>query len=190
MDHNVLRDEISSARRYRELKNLELSIYGLRNKLPVSLYTELGGRIKERILAFEYPDCNSSKVSVIFSNGLKKTLEQEECHKAMSRGIKLSDYIFSHYVSVRDFEIEDENHNDKRKNQSVETLIVERKGSLEPLTPLSPAELRDRVDYLLEKVENLEKIEKIYSENLPKMSRDVEELKEKVDKIYKRVINE
>ena len=67
MDHNVLRDEISSARRYRELKNLELSIYGLRNKLPVSLYTELAGRVREKVLAFEYPDCNSSNISVIFS---------------------------------------------------------------------------------------------------------------------------
>ena len=95
MDHNVLRDEISSARRYRELKNIEISILGLRNKLPISLYTELVGRIREKVMGFEYPQCNTSKIAIIYSNGLKKPLESEQCHIALSRGGKLSDYISS-----------------------------------------------------------------------------------------------
>ena len=190
MDHNVLRDEISSARRYRELKNLELSIYGLRNKLPVSLYTELGGRIKEKVLAFEYPDCNSSKVSVIFSNGLKNTLEQEECHKAMSRGIKLSDYIFSHYVSVRDFEIEDEKALTKFAENKKNILVDGTQEVENSFTSMSPAALRERMDYLLKKVENLERVETIYAENIPKMARDMNEMKDKIDKLIKTMIRE
>ena len=190
MDHNVLRDEISSARRYRELKNIEISILGLRNKIPISLYTELVGRIREKVMGFEYPQCNTSKIAIIYSNGLKKPLESEQCHIALSRGGKLSDYIFSHYVSVKDFEIEDENIKNTSKKHEVDTLMVKLGDSSESFTTLSPAALRERVDYLLKKVDSLEKIEKIYSENIPRIARDIEDLKEKVEMIYRKVINE
>lgn len=90
VDYNVLRSEISSARRYRKLRNLEISISGLKHNLPVSLYTDLSGRIREKIMGFEYPDCNISRIRVIYSNGLSKPLEADECHQPMSRGIKLS----------------------------------------------------------------------------------------------------
>ncbi len=189
MDHNVLREEISSARRYRELKNLEMTIFGLRNKIPISIYTELGGRIREKVMGFEYPQCNISRITIVYSNGLMKPLETDECHRAMARGGKLSDYIFSHYVSVKDFEIEDENIKDTFKKQKLETLTVRHGGFSDSFTTLSPAALRERVDYLLKKVDNLEKIEMIYSENIPKIARDMEDLKDKVEKIYKRVIN-
>ena len=190
VDHNILRSEISSAKRYRELKNIELSISGLKHSLPVSLFTELSGRIREKVMSFEYPDCNISRIRVIYSNGLSKPLDTDECHKAMARGIKFSDYIFSHYVSARDYEIENENIMDKYKSEDTPALITEQKNFNQPFTTLSPDALRERVDYLLKKVDNLEKIEKIYSENIPKIARDMEDLKDKVDKIYRRVVNE
>lgn len=190
VDHNVLRSEISSARRYRELKNLELSISGLKHSLPVSLYTELSGRIREKIMGIEYPDCNTSSFRVIYSNGLSRPLDSEECHVAMSRGIKLSDYVFSHYVSSRDIEVEDERTMDKYKKGENASLPSTQNNSEKSFTTLSPEALRERVEYLLKKVDNLEKIGKIYSENIPKIARDMEDLKDKVDKIYRRVINE
>ncbi len=190
MDHNVFREEISSAQRYRELKNLEMSILGIRNNIPISLFTELSGRVREKIMGFEFPECNASRVSIIYSNGLKKTMEKEECHIAMSRGLKLSDYICSHYVSARDYEIEDENIMDKYKKGNASALTTEQKNFNQSFTTLSPDALRERIDYLLKKVDNLEKIEKIYSENIPKIARDMEDLKDKVEKIYKRVVNE
>ena len=168
MDHNVFREEISSAQRYRELKNVEMSILGIRNKTPVSLFTELSGRVREKIMGFEFPECNASRISIIYSNGLKKTMEKEECHIAMSRGLKLSDYIFSHYVSARDYEIEDENIMDKYKREDTPDSPIEQKIFKQPFTTLSPEALRERVDYLLKKVDNLEKIERIYSENTQK----------------------
>ena len=190
MDHNVFREEISSARRYRELKNIEMSILGIRNKIPISLFTELSGRVREKIMGFEFPACNASRSSIIYSNGLKKTMEKEECHIAMSRCLKLSDYIFSHYVSARDYEIADENIMDKYRKEDTPALATEQKEFNQPFTTLSPDALRERVDYLLKKVDNLEKIERIYSENIPKIARDMEDLKDKVDKIYRRVVNE
>lgn len=128
MDHNLLREEISSARRYCELKNLKMTIFGLRNKIPISLYTELGGRIGEKIIGFEYPQCNTSRITIIYSNGLMKPLETDEYHRAMSHGGKLLDYIFTHYVSMKDFEREDEIIKDTFKKQKLETLRVNHGG--------------------------------------------------------------
>lgn len=68
MDHNVLRSEISSTRRYLEFGNLELFISWLRHSLPVSLNTELSGRIREKLMGFEYPDCIISRIRIIYSN--------------------------------------------------------------------------------------------------------------------------
>lgn len=189
LDHNVLRGEISSSKRYRELKNIESTILGLKHKLPLSLYTELSGRIKEKVMSFEYPNCSVSKISIIYSNGLATKLEPEECHVAMSRGVKISDYIFSHYVSARDFEITDESQDFKEVSASEAT----RKDDLpdEPVfTTLSPAALNERINFLLRKVENLEKIEKIYTDNIPRIVNDMNDLKDKVNKIYKVLVRE
>lgn len=189
MDHNVLKGKISSAKRYRELKTLESSIYGLRHSLPISLYTELSGRVKEKVMSFEYPNCNISKIRVVYSNGLSKPLEADECHTTMSRGTKISDYIFSHYVSARDYEILDANPNFKEiesTNGHADTKTPE-----EPVfTTLTPAALNERISFLLRKVENLEKIEKIYTDNIPRIVNDMNDLKNKVDKIYKVLIKE
>lgn len=42
--------------------------------------------------------------------------------------------------------------------------------------------MRERMDYLLNKVDNLERIERIYSENITKITRDMADLKNKVEK--------
>ena len=187
VDHNVLRSEISSARRYRELKNLELSISGLKHSLPISLYTELNGRIREKVMSFDYPNCEISRIRVIYSNGLSKPLEKDECHSIMAMGIKLPDYVFSHYVSARDIEILDATSEQKIPSESINE---ENSDILEGFTELGPAALRERIDFLLKKVENLEKIERIYSDSIPKIVREMDSIREKVEKIYSVVVKE
>ena len=186
MDHNIFREEISSARRFRELKNLEMSILGVRNKIPISLFTELSGRTREKIMGFEFSECNASRISIIYSNGLMKTMEKEECHLAMSRGDRISDYVFSHYISARDIEIVGGNSYLKVGQP---TLDHSNSGTadISIFTALSPAALSERIDFLMKKMENLEKIEKIYTDNIPKI---VNDLRDKVNKIYKVLIKE
>ncbi len=187
-DHNILRNKISSARRYLKLKELKLSINGLRNKLPVSLYTELSGRVKEKVQSFEFHDCNNSQIKAIYSNGLSNPLELEEYHLAMSRGDKISDYFFSHYISACDIEILNATHDAKEKGSRIN--IKPEVSEVSIFTTLSPSTLSERIEFLMKKVENLGKIEKIYTVNIPKIVNDMNDLKEKVNKIYKILTKE
>ena len=189
MDHNVLRDEISVANRYRQLQDLKLTITGQRRKLPISISTELEARLSEKLRTFDYPICNAAKVKIIFSNGLSKDMDPDECQKAMGRGMKLSDYIFSRYISAKDFEILASDTIGTRNLGIYSDSTEEPTTSYSNLTPLSDTELRERIDFLVKKVESLEKLETIYAENIPKMARDVNDMKEKIDKIYKRILN-
>ncbi len=187
VDHNVLKEEISSSKRYRKLLDLKLTISGLRKKLPISISTELEGRIIEKIRTFDYPICSVATIKVIFTNGLSKALEPDECHYAMARGMKLSDYIFSHYASARDFQIESSELVGIRSGfMADEESAAESKENNE-FSPLNPYALTERLNFILKKVDSLERLEAIYAENIPKMARDVNDLKDKVDKIYKKV---
>ena len=189
MDHNVLKDEVSSSSRYRKLQDLKLTINGLRRKLPISITTELEARVTEKLRTFDYPICSVAKVKIIFSNGLSKDLDPDECMKAMAMGRKLSDYIFSRYVSARDFEIDSSEILGSR-NFGVYSDSSEKEVGMVELTPLSNAELRERVDFLMKKVDNLEKIGAIYAENIPKIARDVNDLKKKLDEIHRKLLKE
>ena len=188
MDHNVLKDEISFSTRYRKLQDLKLTIDGMRRKLPLSISAELEARVVEKLRTFDYPICSVATIKVIFSNGLSKELEPDECQKAMARGMKLSDYLFSRYISARDFEI-DSSETIGSRNFGVFSDSAEKQDSLDTdLTPLSSPELRERIDFLMKKVEALERLETIYAENIPKMARDMNDMKENVDRILKKIM--
>lgn len=188
MDHNVLKDEISSANRYRKLQDLRMTIGGLRRKLPLSISSELEARVTEKLRTFDYPICSVANIRIVFSNGLSKEMEPDECQKAMARGMKLSDYIFSRYVSSKDFEI-DSSDSIGSRNLGVFSDTVNKPNPDEVnFTPLSPEELRERLDFLAKKIDSLERLETIYAENIPKMARDVNDLTEKMDKILRKIM--
>lgn len=189
VDHNVLKDDISSASRYMKLQDLKNTISGLKRKLPTSISLELEGRITEKLRAYDYPICSVAKIRVIFSNGLSKELEPEECIRAQARGISLSNYIFSHYVSARDFTIENIQTLGSTNFGYLSEEAGKRLVQVETLTPLTNSEIRERMDFLMKRVENLERIEMSFAENLPKIARDVNDLKDKVDRIYKIIEN-
>ena len=105
IDHNALREEISSAKRYRKLKDLIITINSIKKNVPLSIYSELKARALEKLRTFDYPICSAASIKIIFSNGLSKVFNSDECQKAMARRMKLSDYIFSRYISAKNFEI-------------------------------------------------------------------------------------
>lgn len=190
VDHNVLKDEISSATRYRKLQDIRASIPAYKRRVPLTISAELEGRVNEKLMTFDYPICSAARIRVIFTNGLSKPLDPEECHYAMSRGMKLSDYIFSRYISARDFEIEDSNVIGTRSLGIYSETAKEELTPRRSFTELTPGELRERIEFLMKKVETIERIGNIYAQNIPKMARDVNDMKAKMDLIYKKVIGE
>lgn len=185
VDHNALKEEISAATRYMKLLDIRNTISGQKKNMPLSITMELEGRVTEKLRTFNYPICSVARISVIFTNGLSKELEPEECVYAQARGITLSSYIFSHYVSAKDFEIKAINTMGSRNKGYLTSEQDDKQSDGEYLTPLSVEELNEKVEFLMKRVENLERIEMVFAENIPKMARDMNDLKEKIDRIYR-----
>lgn len=187
MDHNVLRDEISYAKRYRKLQELKVSISAIKRKIPMSITAELEARLTEKFRTFDYPMCNITDVKVIFSNGLSKVLEKSECHYAMSRSMKLSDYIFSKYVSAKDFELETSEFAGSTNFGIYTDVAIKEKEKSEFNDSIIKSELEQKIDALMESISTIEKYHTVFAENIPKMARDINDLKEKIDRMQKKL---
>lgn len=187
MDHNVLRDEISSAKRYRKLQELKVSISSMKRKVPLSISAELEARLTEKFRTLDYPMCNVTDVKVIFSNGLSKVLEKDECHYAMSKGMKLSDYIFSKYVSAKDFELEASEFVGSTNFGIYTDVAIKDKEQNEFKSSGIKSDLEQKIDALMESINTIEKYHTVFAENIPKMARDINDLKEKIDKMQKKL---
>lgn len=188
-DHNTLREKLSATNRYKRLVELRREVQSSRGSMPFSIYAELENRVDEKIRTFDYPVCNQAKITVLFSNGLSMELEPDECESAMKTDMRLSSYIFSKYPSAVDFNINTE-----------ELLGTFRENKREPVeegsenvrsTPLpsrsDPKDLQIKVDLLVMKIDRLEKM---YNETIPKITKGIDELKEKMDFLYKKMIEE
>ncbi len=188
-DHNILREKLSATNRYRRLVDLRREVQSSRGSMPFSIYAELENRVDEKIRTFDYPMCDRAKVTVLFSNGLAMELEPDECVSAMKTEMRLSSYIFSKYPSAVDFNIETDVLMGTRSKQAHET----EKRNEEPVrsTPLHDrmdgSGLQTKVDLLVTKIDRLEKM---YNETIPKITKGIDDLKEKMDFLYKKMIEE
>lgn len=185
-DHNALRDKLSATNRYRRLIDLRREVQGSRGTMPFSIYAELENRIDEKIRTFDFPTCDRTKITVMFSNGLAMELNPEECVSAMRNDMRLSSYIFSKYPSAVDF------------NLDADLLVGMRTRPIHPREEepekLTPSDLRTpsddvriKVDLLVTKIDRLEKM---YSETIPRLSRGIDDLKAKMDYLYKKLVED
>ena len=189
INHNTLRDSIREISSYKKLVELKREISSLKGKLNFTVFADLQSRIDEKIKTFEFPMCDQAKVRVVYSNGLSKLLEQRECEAAMSMGVKFSDYIFSKYVSAKDFMLESKSVIGTYERKASDGLVRENLLTTEvEFAPSSektvPENFQKRVDFMIQKMDRLEKM---YNENIPKIVEGINDLKNVVDQIYKKV---
>ncbi len=188
-DHNMLREKLSATNRYMRLVDLRREVQSSRGTMPFSIYAELENRVDEKIRTFDYPMCDQARITILFSNGLAMELEPDECISAMKTEMRLSSYIFSKYPSAVDYNIDTVGvvGTYGRKNVDKEGAKEEQVRS-SPLRDMSDGRsLQTKVDLLVTKIDRLEKM---YNETIPKITRGLDDLKEKMDFLYKKMIEE
>ncbi len=188
-DHNMLREKLSATNRYRRLVDLRREVQSSRGSMPFSIYAELENRVDEKIRTFDYPMCDQARITILFSNGLVMELEPDECVSAMKTEMRLSSYIFSKYPSAVDYNIDTDRvvGTYGRKNSDKEEAREEQVRS-SPLRDMSDGRsLQTKVDLLVTKIDRLEKM---YNETIPKITKGLDDLKEKMDFLYKKMIEE
>ncbi len=187
-DHNQLKDKLTATSRYRRLIDLRREVQSSRGSIPFSVYADLENRIDEKIRGFDYPACGKTKITILFSNGLAMELDSDECVSAMKSDMRLSSYIFSKYPSAVDFNIENDVLVGTYSRSNAGSSNASEKSEKTPLhTPGYNNDVQERVDHLMDKVDQLEKM---YNETIPKISKGMEELKSKMDFLYKKLIEE
>lgn len=184
-DQNQFRDKLASTSRYRRLLDLRKEVQGSRGRMPFSIYSDIENRIDEKIRNFDYPSCDKVRITIMFSNGLAMELDSDECVSAMKSDMRLSSYIFSKYPSAVDFNLE----NDEFSGTYAKTAEKENEDDRAMSSPLherlSNGDMQIKVDLLIHKVD---KLEKMYNDTIPRISKGIDELKSKMDYLYKKLI--
>lgn len=187
-DHNQLKEKLSATNRYRRLIDLRREVQSSRGSIPFSVYADLENRIDEKIKNLDYPMCEKSKITILFSNGLAMELDSDECVSAMKSDMRLSSYIFSKYPSAVDFDVDadafvgtfQKTDREDRSSRKDKTARAKDESAYS-------GDVQERVDHLIDKVDQLEKM---YNETIPKISKGMEELKAKMDFLYKKLLEE
>lgn len=185
-DHNEFKERIFHTTRFRKLVELRREIERSKGTMPFSIYAELLNRAEEKIKTFDYPMCGTVDITLLFSNGLKMKMEPKECFSALKSDTPLSTYIFNNYPSATDFNID---LSDVSGIMNKETPVPQEKPE-EPVSEEKPSgteqvqNIKEQVNNLSEKVDRMEKT---FTEELPKLSKRMDDIEIKMEFLYRKV---
>lgn len=185
----MLREKLAATNRYRRLVDLRREVQSSRGSMPFSIYAELENRVDEKIRTLDYPMCDRARITVLFSNGPAMELDHDECQSAMKAEMRLSSYIFNKYPSAVDFNIETDElvgtfgksrgDGDQARDAGAGSSLLHQNDE--------NMSLQTKVDFLVTKIDRLEKV---YNETIPKITKGIDDLKEKMDYLYRKMIEE
>ncbi len=182
VDYSSLKDEIGKADRFNRVLLLSGEVKRLKDKIPFSIYKDLESKVNEKLHTFDYPLCDRAQIRIIYSNGLRETLDPQICYRALQKGQKLSEYIFANFVSARDYQILEPNTVgtlDGISPDSAQIPLADQK--LDPQSIVLPSK---GAEILMAKIDRLERI---YMETIPKISKDIRDIKETLDQLSKKI---
>ena len=182
VDYGSLKDEIEKADRFNRILLLSSEVKRLKEKIPFSIYKDLESKANEKLHTFDYPFCDRAQIRIIYSNGLRETLDPQVCYRALQKGQKLSEYIFSNFVSARDYQILNPSlvgTAEAGTQESEMQQLADEK--VEPGSIILPSK---GAEILMAKIERLERI---YMETIPKISKDIRDIKETLDVLSKKI---
>lgn len=184
LDHNALKNDIMISGSYRKLLELRRTVQALKGSFPFTVFSDLQGRVEERIKTFEYPVCEDNGIKVVFSNGLSVPVEDKDCHDARESDQKFTDFIFSKYVSAKDLSMEP----GKLSGSYDKDYFRRVSRNLSPQKDLNielSSSIQTKVDLLMTKIDNLERV---YNLHVPKILENLDSLNKKMDTIYKKMM--
>lgn len=185
-NHNVIKSEIDQTDRYKELVNLREKIWGLSGKFPFSVYVDLRGKVEDKINRMDYPTCDKINLQIIFPDRPSIALDTNECKTALSKGLKLSEYIFSRYPNATDYQIDSTKiygSYEKSSSEQEELKPDEQKFSGGPELQV----LQDRVEYMIRLMNYMSRV---YADSIPKIAKDIKDINVKFELIYKKLRGE
>jgi hypothetical protein len=188
-DHNMLREKLTATNRYKRLVDLRREVQSSRGSMPFSIYAELENRVDEKLRTLDYPMCDRARITVLFSNGLAMELDHDECESAMKAEMRLSSYIFNKYPSAVDFNIDSDEPVGTYGKKTTENIGRKEtsSGSSSLRDSVDSMNLQTKVDFLVTKIDRLEKV---YNETIPKITKGIDDLKEKMDFLYRKMIED
>ena len=186
LDHNALKNDITFSGSYRKLLELRRTVQALKGSFPFTVYSDLQGRVEERIKTFEYPVCADNGIKVVFSNGLSVPVEEKDCHDAREQDLKFTDFIFSKYVSAKDLSMEPGKLTGTYDKDYFRRVSRNLSTGKEQKAELSEG-LQNKVDLLMAKIDNLESI---YNKHIPQIMENLDSLNKKMDYIYKKMLGD
>lgn len=190
-NHNSIRTQIDQTNSYNDLTKLREKIWSLSGKYPFSIYVNLRGRVEEKIRSFDNPMCDQAHIRIYFNDDSKKDMEPSECKNALDEGLKLSEYIFSTYGNARDFEILPSSFlgtysKDIIEKDAIKEFLGNGFKNAGPNDDHKRIEvLQDRVEYLIRLIDHMNRV---YSETIPKISSDLEDINKKFEELYNKLI--
>lgn len=190
VDHNALRVRLDTTNSYRQLSSVRGEIIRSKGQLPFSIYADLLNRTDEKIRTFDYPMCVNAKITLIFSNGLTKDLATDECLSALADENSLSSYIFTRYPSTSDYTMDMIDMTGTMDRNVVPQKAEEKEKVEVPpagIQPSPPAnnKLEEDVKSLSDRVDRMEKT---FNEEIPKISKKMNDLEVKMDYLYFHVV--
>ena len=182
VDYGSLKDQIGSADRFNRVLMLSSEVRRIKDKVAFTVYKDLEGKINEKLHTFDYPFCDKARINVIYKNGRTEKLDPKVCHLAQQKGQKLSEYIFSNYVSAVDYQILEPNMVGSADSGSPDRDDPDKedKNAQEPqymIHSKEAANLMTRVDHL----------EQMHAESIPKITKDLDEIKSTLKKLNKKL---
>lgn len=184
LDHNALKNDIAISESYRKLLELRRTVLALKGSFPFTVFSDLQGRVEERIKTFEYPMCGDNGLKVLFSNGLSVPVEEKDCLEARDNDQKFTDFVFSKYVSANDLLMEPDKLSGIYDKDYFRRVSRNLSPQNTPNIELSSS-LQNKVDMLMTKIDNLESI---YNLHVPKIMENLDSLNRKMDLIYKKML--
>lgn len=180
--HKVL-ERIEDTNRYRDLIALQEEIWKMHSKYPFSVYSNIKGRLSEKLRVFEDPNCADTSIKIIFLNGSRVNVDRDDCINARDRGVKLVNYLFIKYPNAVDFEIPSGKLIGSVIQAETTTKAEDQKKTKEFYIAVDV--FKSRVEYMIRLIDRMEVM---YANLVPSVVEIIREIGKSLRELYRRLV--